>query len=493
MMIRKILVLLVALACVVFSHEIPDRADYEGGTDHIIFDGHECRIHSFPLNEFIAEHYAEWPFRPLMEFGYGNPPVFTYFTPRFGGGYSAFWSIRDSSLYLDSVKINSLSRSVSLSRALYYDKEDNRVVSVNIPPKEIVLNTSAEKRVVKTQNNESVLADFVSDTISFSCGNLDYTSILKGYRCYELGVDKGRVVYMPRATSDCYRADYEDGARELPQPRTKIKKKKRYEKLPKLYHEYSSPFADYYKILDSLRQVLDDKGNVPYLEVSRKDPKFKRFEDFFNIHAVNRSYWHPVYCGDEEYAFYVSLKGDTPFNEIVLRLREGEPFLENPVESIKLFLKTLIAVRKNPSFEKWLRYKMPLMNYKNVSLQYRDSIAVVFELFPKELVWNKVGMSGQYVGSLVFLKEYVPQYEFILNDAGDVLVTCANLSEDEWFFDVPVDKKDWIYKKFGIASLANMQRCTKPESEKEPLGKLCNYMIIRHDGTIEYGPESGAL
>ena len=49
----------------------------------------------------------------------------------------------------------------------------------------------------------------------------------------------------------------------------------------------------------------------------------------------------------------------------------------------------------------------------------------------------------------------------------------------------------WIYKKFGIASLANMQRCTKPESEKEPLDKLCNYMIIRHDGTIEYGPKSG--
>lgn len=490
-MIRKFLVLLVAFACSVFALEIPDRADAEGGTDHIIFDGHVCRIFSFPLNEFIAKHYAEWPFRPLMESGYGNPPVYTYFTPRFGGGYSAFWSIRDSSLYLDSVKINARSRSVSLSRALYYDKEDNRVVSVNIPPKEIVLNTSAEKRVVKMQNSESVLADFVSDTISFSCGNMDYTSILKGYYCYELGVDKGRIVYLPRATSDCYRADYEDGARVLSQPRTKIKKKKRYEKLPKLYHEYSSPFADYYKILDSLRQVLDDKGNVPYLEESRKDPNFKRFENFFNIHAVNRSYWHPVYHGDEEYAYYVSLKGDTPFNEIVLRLREGEPFLENPVESIKLFLKMLIAIRKNPSFEKWLRYKMPLMNYQNVSLQYRDSIAVIFELFPKELVWNKVGMSDQYVGSLVFLEQYAPQYEFILNDAGDVLVTCANLSEDECFFDVPVDKKDWIYKKYGIAPVANMQRCTRPLTEKEPLDKLCNYMIIRHDGTIEYGPKSG--
>ena len=212
MMIRKILVLLVALACVVFSHEIPDRADYEGGTDRIIFDGHECRIHSFLLNEFIAKRYAEWPFRPLTESMYS--PMYSYYTPRFGGGYLAYWSIRDSSLYLDSVKINACSRSVSLSRTLYYDKEDNRVVSVNIPPQEIVLNTSAEKRVVKTQKNESVFVDFVSDTLSLSCGKIkmDYSSVLKGYRCYEVGVDKGRVVYMPRATSDCYRPDFEDGA-----------------------------------------------------------------------------------------------------------------------------------------------------------------------------------------------------------------------------------------------------------------------------------------
>ena len=180
----------------------------------------------------------------------------------------------------------------------------------------------------------------------------------------------------------------------LSQPHTKIKKKKRYEKLPKLYREDTSPFVDYYKILDSLRQALDDKGNVPYLEESRKDPNFKRFENFFNINAISSRSCYGYGC-DDGYAYYVSLRGDTPFNEIVLRLREGEPFLENPVESIKLFLKTLIAVRKNPSFEKWLRYKMPLMNYQRVSLVNQDSIAVLLEHLPKELVWNKVRMNGQ--------------------------------------------------------------------------------------------------
>ena len=502
-MIRKILVLLVALACVVFSHEIPDRADYEGGTDHIIFDGHECRIHSFPLNEFIAEHYAEWPFRPLMEFGYGNPPVFTYFTPRFGGGYSAFWSIRDSSLYLDSVKINSLSRSVSLSRALYYDKEDNRVVSVNIPPKEIVLNTSAEKRVVKTQNNESVLADFISDTLSLSCGKIkmDYSSVLKGYHCYELGVDKGHIVYMPRATSNCYRPDFEDGApRGLSKHQKEIKKKKRYGKLPKLYREDMSPFVDYYKILDSLRQALDDKGNAPYLEESRKDPNFKRFENFFNINAISSRSRYAYGC-DDGYAYYVSLRGETPFNEIVLHLRRDETFLEekfleNPVESIKLFLKTLIAVRKNPSFEKWLRYKMPLMNYQRVSLVNQDSIAVLLEPLPKELVWNKVRMNGQYVGTLLFLENDFPRYVFILSDNGDVLVTWAEISKDEWFFDISIDKENWIYEKFGMAFGARMKRCNDSNFRTKQTASnmnalFCDYLIIRHDGTIKYGPESG--
>ena len=233
MMIRKNFLLCFICVTLAFANEILERAYYEGGTDRIIFDGHECRIHSFLLNEFIAKRYAEWPFRPLTESMYS--PMYSYYTPRFGGGYLAYWSIRDSSLYLDSVKINACSRSVSLSRTLYYDKEDNRVVSVNIPPQEIVLNTSAEKRVVKTQKNESVFADFVSDTLSLSCGKIkiDYTSILKGYRCYEVGVDKGRVVYMPRATSDCYRPDFEDGApRGLSQPRTKIKKRKGMKSFP---------------------------------------------------------------------------------------------------------------------------------------------------------------------------------------------------------------------------------------------------------------------
>ena len=100
----------------------------------------------------------------------------------------------------------------------------------------------------------------------------------------------------------------------------------------------TSPFSAYYEILDSLRQVLDDKGNEKFLKSFREDPRFKRFEEFFNIKAIsapNRS------VDDVEYSVYVTLKGETPFNELVLKLLKYEDFYEDPIESVKLFLKVL--------------------------------------------------------------------------------------------------------------------------------------------------------
>ena len=170
-MIKKICFLVVAFACAVLANEIPERAEAEGGTDHIYFNGKVCRIVTHPLNEFIAKHYAEWPFRPSSARpAYGNPPLYTYFIPKNGGGYLAYWSIRDSSLYLDSVTINSKLRVVPLIRNIHYLKgKDNTIVSVSIPPQEIVLNTSAEKRAVKIQKSEPLFANFVSDTIARNC------------------------------------------------------------------------------------------------------------------------------------------------------------------------------------------------------------------------------------------------------------------------------------------------------------------------------------
>ena len=471
-MMKRLLLMVVAFACAVFANEIPERAAAEGGTDHIYFNGKECRIVTHPLNEFIAKHYAEWPFRPSSARpAYGNPPLYTYFIPKDGGGYLAYWSIRDSSLYLDSVTINSKLRVVPLIRNIHYLKgKDNTIVSVSIPPQEIVLNTSAEKRAVKNQKSEPLFANFVSDTIEFDCG---------WSHVYKSVVREGKVISLPKELSYGEKLYYKNSD-ENP--------------IPKPYREFSSSFENYYKILDSLRIAIDVMNSEDRLAQLREDPRFKWFEKLFNINAVDFDHGHPLYARDDDRSFYVSPKGNTPFKELLLGLK----LYENPVEPVKLFLRTIISVRKNPSFEKWLRYKMPLMNYYQVYLGHSDSIVVLLESVDKDSIWKDVGMKGEYVGVLSFINDVAPQYEFVLSDSGDVLVTWARILKYELFFDIPFDENDFYYKRTGLFMGAHMKRCRDShfdvkitESNKNAL--FCDYLIIHHDGSVEYGPKSGDL
>ena len=492
-MMKRLLLVVVALACVVFANEIPDRAIAEGGTDHIYFDGKQCRILTYPLNEFIAKHYAEWPFRPSSAyFAYDAPPLYTYFIPKDGGGYLAYWSIRDSSLYLDSVTINSKLHTVPLVRNFYYSKKkDNRIVSVSIPPQEIVLNTSAEKRIVENKKSEPLFADFVSDTIEFDCGVL----------LYDFVVNKGRVSSFPQVVLKSNWYDIEGKPRyvykksqDKVNKRKRVSERNRYEIIPKPYRDFSSPFENYYKILDSLRIALDVKNSEEWLVPFREDSWFKWFEKLFNINAVKFGYGHPLFANDRGHSFYVSPKGDTPFKELHLGIKLDD----NPVEPVKLFLKTIMAMRKNPSFEKWLRYKMPLMNYYQVYLGQGDSIIVLLESIDKDIVWKDVGMKGEYVGTLSFVNDVAPQYEFILSDNGDVLVAWAFVPENENFYNIASDNTDPFFAMQGIKLVARMRQCDDSrfdvkimESNKNAL--FCDYLIIRHDGTIEYGPKSGDM
>ena len=471
-MIKKICFLVVAFVFAVLANEIPERAEAEGGTDHIYFNGKECRIVTHPLNEFIAEHYAEWPFRPSSARPmYGNPPLYTYFIPKDGGGYLAYWSIRDSSLYLDSVTINSKLRVVPLIRNIHYLKgKDNTIVSVSIPPQEIVLNTSAEKRAVKIQKSEPLFANFVSDTIEFDCGRS---------HVYKSVVREGKVVSLPKELSYGEKLYYKNSDENS---------------IPKPYRDFSSPFENYYKILDSLRIAIDVMNSEDKLEQLRVDPKFKWFEKLFNINAVDFDHGHPIYASDDGRSFYVSPKGDTPFKEILLGLKHDE----NPIETVKLFLRTIMVMQKNPSFEKWLRYKVPLMNYYHVYLEKSDSVLVLWESIDIDTLWKDVGMKGEYVGTLSFFNWGTHQYEFILSDNGDALVTWAEISKDVLFFDIPIDENNLLYKRFGKYFAARMKPCRDSridfkitESNKNAL--FCDYLIIHHDGTIEYGPKSGDL
>lgn len=470
-MIKKICFLVVAFACVVLANQIPERAEAEGGTDHIYFNGKECRVVTHPLNEFIAKHYAEWPFRPSSARPmYGNP-LYTYFIPKDGGGYLAYWSIRDSSLYLDSVTINSKLRVVPLVRNFYDSKKkDNRIVSVSIPPQEIVLNTSAEKRTVKIQKSEPLFADFVSDTIEFNCG---WSHIYKSV------VREGKVISLPK---------------ELSYGEKPHSKKSDENPIPKPYREFSSPFENYYKILDSLRIAIDVMNSEDKLEQLRVDPRFKWFEKLFNINAVDFDRGHPIYARDDGRSFYVSPKGNTPFKEILLGLKHDE----NPIEAVKLFLRTIMVMQKNPSFEKWLRYKIPLMNYYHVYLEKSDSVLVLWEPIDKDIIWKEIGMKGEYVGTLSFFNWGTHQYEFILSDNGDVLVTVADILKYESFFDVSFDENQFFYKRYGHFMGVHMKRCRDSrfdvkitEANKNAL--FCDYLIIRNDGSIKYGPKSGDM
>ncbi|MBR3074114.1 hypothetical protein [Fibrobacter sp.] len=460
-MIKRICFLVVVFACAAcaFFYGVPKRAYLEGGTDHFYFNGEQCRILTYPLNEYIAKHYSQWPFRPWVREWYYSP-MYMYYGPEKGGGYTAFWSIHDSSLYLDSVLVKSYSRSIQAPEGFpEKSEEDPRIVSVSIPPQEIILNTSAEKRTFK-QKSEPLFADFFSDTIGFTCGKENYEFIVKNGRT--LSLPKHNLSNIDRYPRNNLHYGFYD-------PRWY--KEEEYEKNLEMFRETASPFSAYYKVLDSLRQELDDVGNEPILEMFRKDSKFKRFEDFFNIKAiVGRSQSEYNF----EYFAYVSLKGDTPFDELVLRLLEYENFLEDPIESVKLFLKTLIAVRKNPTFEKWLRYKKSLMNYTEVMLSYRDSLGL-YRPVPRDTAWKNVGMRGEYVGSLQYVDHY---YEFDLSDSGDVLVTTAWEPEGD---NLPNIEDDRPYFK-GFKRQAEMVQMDN---------HFYDYIIIRNDGTVEIGPKSG--
>ena len=356
-----------------------------------------------------------------------------------------------------------------LIRNIHYLKgKDNTIVSVSIPPQEIVLNTSAEKRAFKNQKSEPLFANFVSDTIEFDCG---------GPHIYKSVVREGKVISLPKELSDGERI-YSKNSDGSP--------------IPKPYREFSSPFENYYKILDSLRISLDARNSEDKLEQFWVDPRFKWFEKLFNINAVDLDHGHPLYTRDDNRSFYVSPKGDTPFKEILLGLKHDE----NPIESVKLFLRTIMVMQKNPSFEKWLRYKIPLMNYYHVYLEKSDSVFVFWEPIDKDRIWKEVGMKGEYVGTLSFFNWGTHQYEFILSDNGDVLVTWAEISKDVLFFDIPIDENNMLYKIFGKYVVAGMKRCRDSRIDFKITGSnknalFCDYLIIHHDGTIEYGPKSG--
>ena len=263
---------------------------------------------------------------------------------------------------------------------------------------------------------------------------------------------------------------------------------------------------------------------------ARLDPKFKDFENFFDVKKVRHL------CG-ENFTFDVTPKVKIPLESIIFRFNmvlADSSFKKSPLDAVESFKKMAAAIHKNPSFEKWLERnarervekKMPhqLLVYENIAKIYNQKEIYVkgksWWNEPIENVWNKIGMSGKYVGTLSFCEapdfcevvESCGTPDFLLGDNGDVFVPEIWLwnSKKEKILDVSQNEIDAIpdtrlkqckvqKSSKGILSyvedflcnhsLVSEKRCAEWRS-KYYKTEYCDYLIIRHDGSIEYGPKS---
>ena len=275
---------------------------------------------------------------------------------------------------------------------------------------------------------------------------------------------------------------------------------------------------------------------------ARLDPKFKDFENFFDVEKVRSDRRLDSRCENigKNFTFYVTPKVKIPFENIIFKFNMAfadSSFKKSPLDVVESFKTMAAAIHKNPSFEKWLERnarervekKMPhqLLVYENIAKIYNQKEIYVkgksWWNEPIENVWNKIGMSGKYVGTLSFCEapdfcevvESCGTPDFLLGDNGDVFVPEIWLwnSKKEKILDVSQNEIDAIpdtrlkqckvqKSSKGILSyvedflcnhsLVSEKRCTEWRS-KYYKTEYCDYLIIHHDGTIEYGPKSGDM
>ena len=274
--------------------------------------------------------------------------------------------------------------------------------------------------------------------------------------------------------------------------------------------------------------IHDDKA------CARLDPEFKDFENFFDIEKVRSDRRLDSRCEDigMNYTFYVTPKVKISLESIFFRFDmvfADSSFRKSPIDVVESFKKMVATIHKNPSFEKWLEKnareraekKEPhqLLVYENVAVidNQKDMYVKDYGWEPIENVWNKIGMSSKYIGALAFCK--TPNGcsrvvrcgfpKFLLGDNGDVFFPEKWNLKKEKILDVSQNE---------IASYASLKQCEDQKTSKGILAyiedflcdhslvsetrckewrskyyKYCDYLIIRHDGTIEYGPKSGDL
>ena len=426
--------------------------------DAVYIDGKRCSFFSYPLNAYISTHYSEWPFRP------------TFHGPGDGGGYWGFWSIRDSLLYLDSLTINTWGRSYIIN---------NMHFSVRVPLQVIVNNhVDANFQQLYIRNDGSLYAYFVDDVLDISCSDDLYTFHVKNGRVHLLKRVHGDMVQI----NDSLMSFYSKKNRFL-----KKMKESRQKMRIRPYRETSSPLTAYYYVLDNLREKQDDNGKDMYIVEIRRDSNFKYFEEVFDIKTIHS--WQGFSRNNAPrnilYKFYVTPKRETPFREIVFEfVMDGQThkFKDSPHDAVELFEKSYAAIRKNRLFKKWIQEKKSRMNYSDIYFKREEKVSVWNRIASVDDVWKDVKIPGIYVGSLTFNGIMGAQYNFLLSDNGDILVSWATPPKGEKLLNVADDTEE---------KRIRMKRCHEPVvDENQPAGPLfCDYVIIRHDGKIEYGPK----
>lgn len=288
------------------------------------------------------------------------------------------------------------------------------------------------------------------------------------------------------------------------------------------------------------------KPSAENLERARRDSRFVVFEKSFNVTNIRT---RPVYelGGDnpccviaEDYSVYATPKVDKFFENLSFRFdwrfqgkRIGclietntQSFKESPMDDVKLYEEIKKSIYKNPSFAKWLLQES--LRYKGESEKsYVAKISYDKRIYDESWgssvddVWKNIGLLGKYVGTLQmgFESEYrgrliqcghrwgysfSSQYDFMLSDNGDILVSKLFFVSDEHFLASVLNggyshiERCKEPKKVGIPfdcyySINSNEKCQDPFSKTDVpyrFPQFCDYLIIRHDGTIEYGPRS---
>ena len=92
---------------------------------------------------------------------------------------------------------------------------------------------------------------------------------------------------------------------------------------------------------------------------ARLDPKFKDFENFFDVEKVRSDRRLDSRCEDigKNFTFYVTPKVKIPFENIIFKFNMAfadSSFKKSPLDAVESFKAMADAIHKNPTFEKWL-------------------------------------------------------------------------------------------------------------------------------------------